>query len=452
MPQQLAPLVKKALPCLIALIMSASAIAKPTPDIQRQLDDWIKGEPGGIAAAWVDKEGVVFFQSGTFDPDDHRPVTPDTQFEIGSITKVFTALLLAESERLGKVSRNDSAASYLLPPEDPDQTALAKITLVSLATHTSGLPRLPSNLGLRPETASDPYAAYDRAALIAGLRLDGRTAVVGKKMEYSNFGASVLGEALAAAWGTSYPDALREHVLLPLGLKTTTLGIAGTPPPADLAPGHASGKRVPNWTSLACAPAGAIRSSAREMATFLTACIGGKNQPLRAAFAATMQAQHDAPEIGGQIGLAWMISGKNDKAIYWHNGATAGSHAFIAFDPHAGTGVVLLGNVQKGPEELGFKFLGVAPSKPVTAVAHAEEYTGDYPFAPTFVIAVTAKDGSVFAQATAQPRLGLRPVATDRFAVIGVPAEISFERGVDGKVIALVLHQNGRDQRAPKRE
>jgi hypothetical protein len=188
------------------------------------------------------------------------------------------------------------------------------------------------------------------------------------------------------------------------------------------------------------------------MANFLAACLGGENQPLHAAFAATTQPQHTVPDTGGQIGLAWMIAGRNDKTIYWHNGATAGSHAFIAFDPHAGTGVVLLANVQKGPEELGFKFLGIAPSKPVTAVAHAEEYAGNYPFTPTFIIAVTAKDGSVFAQATAQPQLGLRPVATDRFAVIGVPAEISFERGADGKVIALVLHQNGRDQRAPKKE
>jgi len=436
----------------VILLMCSSAFATPPGTFQAQLDDWAKGEPGGVAAAWVDRDGAVFFQSGRFDADDPRSLTPDTQFEIGSVTKVFTALLLSESERLGKVSRNDSAAKYLLPKDDPAQATLAKITLLSLTTHTSGLPRLPANLGLRPETAADPYAAYDRAALIAGLRLHGPTAAVGNKVDYSNFGVSVLGEALAEAWGTSYADALREHVLLPLGLKTTTLGLAGIPPPSDLAPGHTNGKRVPNWTALACAPAGAIRSSAREMATFLTVCLGGEDQPLHTAFSATMQPQHEIADTGGEIGLGWMIAGEKGKPVYWHNGATAGSHAFIGFDPGSGKGVVLLANVQKGLEELGFGFLGTKPSKPATTVAHAGDYTGSYPFAPTFVIVVTAKDGSVFAQATAQPRLSLRPVATDRFAVIGVPAEISFERAADGKINALVLHQNGMNQRAAKKE
>ena len=437
---------------LCALLFATLAVAKPPADTQARLDAWIKDQPGGITAAWVDADGVALFQSGKYSETDARPVTAETQFEVGSVTKIFTALLLAESERLGKVSRNDPAAKFLLPPDDPAQTVLAKITLLALTTHTSGLPRLPANIGENPDANPDPYAKYDRAALVKGLRDHGPGAVVGSSVSYSNFGVSVLGEALAAALGTSYAEALSEHILKPLGMKTTTLGMAGSPPPIDLAPGHAGGKRVPNWTFLACAPAGAIRSSAHDMAVFLAACLGGRDAPLRRALDATMQPQHSVPDLGGQIGLGWFIADNKDRPVYWHNGATAGSHTFVAFCPKTGAGVALLANVQKGSEELGFALLGITPSRPKLSVPNAADYPGLYPLSPAFAIAITVKDGALFGQATGQPQFALRPVSADHFAIVGVPAEISFQRGTDGKVSALVLHQNGIDQRAPRGE
>ena len=439
---------------LLALLVIPLAAAKPPPDVQRRLDAWLKGQPGGVAVAWVDADGVAFFQAGQFDATDPRPVTPDTQFEIGSVTKVFTALLLAESERAGKVSRNDPAAKYLLPSTDPAQVALAKITLLSLTTHTSGLPRLPANIGPDPDANPDPYAVYDHAALVAGFRLHGQAAPAGRAVAYSNFGVSVLGEALAAAWGVTYADALREHVLAPLGMKATTVGLAGSLPPADLAPAHgADGQRVPNWTWLACAPCGGVRSSARDLAALLTACLGGRDAPLRVALDATVQPQRADDDTGGQVGLGWMLTDDSARPIVWHNGATAGSHAFVAFSPKTGAGVAILANSQKGSEGLGYALLGGKQSQPRSAaVPNTGDYVGSYPLAPTFLIRITEANGSLFAQATGQPRLALRLVAADRFAIVGVPAEISFERGANKKIVALVLHQNGLDQRALRGE
>jgi len=444
---------KMSLARLACLLLTAMpAFAQPPADTQARLDQWIKGRPGGVALAWVDAGGVTFLQAGRFAADDPRAITPDTQFEIGSVTKVFTALLLMESERLGKVSREDSAAKYLLPPGDPAQAALAKITLGSLSTHTSGLPRLPANIGPNPDASPDPYAAYDRAALVEALRLHGPMATVGRKVAYSNFGVSVLGEALGAAWGGSYDDALRAHVLQPLGLKATSLGLAGQPPPADLAPGHSGGKKVPNWTFQACAPAGALRSSTRDLAVFLAACLD-RAGPLRPAIDATIQAQREDADTDGKFGFGWMLAGSTERPVVWHGGATAGSHAFVAFNPKTGTGVAILANVQKGSEKLGFDLLGGEPPKPRSAtVANAADYPGRYPLSPAFAITVTEAGGSLSGQATGQPRFGMRPVASDRFAIVGVDAEISFERGADGKVAALVLHQNGRDLRGERGE
>ena len=96
--------------------------------------------------------GVALFAAGRVDGGDSAAVTTDTRFELGSVTKVFTSLLLAESELRGKVKRVDPAARFLFPAEAAEQGALAKITLVSLATHAAGLPRLPANIGVSPDS------------------------------------------------------------------------------------------------------------------------------------------------------------------------------------------------------------------------------------------------------------------------------------------------------------
>jgi D-alanyl-D-alanine-carboxypeptidase/D-alanyl-D-alanine-endopeptidase len=440
---------KSSIPLTLLLIMIPISHAKPPADMQAKLDLWAKGESGGVAAAWVDEDGTAFFHSGILDSADPRPITADTKFEIGSITKVFTALLLAESERRGRVSRDDPAAKYLLPRDDPAQASLSKITLLSLTTHTSGLPRLPSNIGTKPDAMSDPYATYDRAMLVEALKIHGSNVQVGVEGSYSNFGAAVLGEALAAAWGTTYTEALDEHVLAPLGMKDTSVGIAGQPPPTDLAPGHVGGKRVSNWTAQAFAPAGSIRSSARDMAIFMKAAIGGPDAPLHASFQATETPLRPFGEAGGYIGMGWMLPDDKENPFAWHNGATAGSHSYIAVRLKRKAGIVILANFQKGPEGLGAELLGVKVPKPfVPTVANAEDYPGSYPLTSTFVIQVSEEKGAIYVQATGQPRLGLRLKANDTFTVIGVQAEITFERDGAGKVNALILHQNGSDQRA----
>ena len=432
---------------LLCLCTVALLSAKPPQDIQARLDAFVDGSPGGVSVAWVDKDGSAFFHAGSVSQGDPRPITPDTQYELGSVTKVFTALLLVESERLGRVSRNDAAARYLLPPGDADQAVLSKITLLSLATHTSGLPRLPSNIGPNPDANPDPYAGYDRPMLVAALRTDGPGAPAGRGMAYSNFGAAVLGEALASAWGTSYADALREHVLAPLGMSSTVLGLAGGAASAALAPGHLRGAAHGAWTFQAFAAAGALRSSARDMALFLGACLDGDGKALNGANTAAAQPMY-AADAGGHIGLGWLITDDPERPVVWHNGATAGSHAFVGYCKAAGQGVVILVNDQRPCEALGFGLLGATLPKPrVDSVADAPSYVGRYPLTPEFSIDIRVLDGGLLGQATGQPPFGMHPIATDRFSIVGVPAEISFERDASGMITALVLHQNGAHMR-----
>lgn len=438
---------------LLWIVSFAFASAKPPVDTQARLDAYAKGLPGGISVAWVDPDGVAYLSAGKCSAPEARPITPDTQFEIGSVTKVFTALLLAESERVGKVSRHDPAAKFLLPANDPDQAKLAPLTLLALTTHSSGLPRLPANIGPNPDASPNPYAQYDRAQLVAALRRHGPTAPVGRAVSYSNFGVGVLGEALGAAWGTSYAEALTAQVLAPLKLKATSLALTGAELPPELAPGHTAGVQVPAWTFRAEAPAGAIISSARDLGAFLEFCLGRTAVPLTTALAEALQPQRDAPDLGAQIGFGWFISGEKDRPIYWHNGATNGYHAFVAFCPADRRGIALLANDAKSCDAIGYALIGMKPPGPVTEkLSNVADYPGRYPLTKAFAIDITERDGALGLQATGQPRLGLRKLTEDRFAVVGVPAEISFERDATGKVVALVLHQNGRDQRGPRGE
>jgi CubicO group peptidase (beta-lactamase class C family) len=219
----------------------------------------------------------------------------------------------------------------------------------------------------------------------------------------------VLGQALAAAWGQSYAEALRQRVLDPLGMKQTSLALTGAVAAANMAPGHdEKGAPVPNWTFDAIAPAGALRSSAREMALFLQACLGLRETPLTTSLVATMQPQRPLVGLVGSIGLAWHLTA-DDPPIIWHNGGTGGYRSFVGFDPRGKRGVVMLVNSSQSADGLGFGLLRgdkktdavPAPATTgATTAANLEDYVGRYPLAPTFVMSVTTDQGRLFLQAT----------------------------------------------------
>lgn len=431
--------------CGILLLTCLPGIAAPPDDLKPRLESFAKGQPGGAALAWVDADGVTLCATGSFSAKDSRVIDSDTVFEVGSISKVFTAILLAESELRGKVSREDPAARYLLAPEDGLQALLSRLTLRSLSTHTSGLSRLPSNMGPRPDENPDPYAHYDRAKLIEAFRLHGAASTPGRYMAYSNFGVSVLGEVLASAWRMSYEEALRGHVLLPLGLENTQVGIAGHKPPERLAPVHAGVRVVQAWTWQACAAAGGVRSTARDMALFIGAVLGTRETSLRAAIDATLQPQRRAETAERPMGLGWMLRQYEGGTVAWHNGATRGSRAYVGVDLHSRRGVAILVNSSKSPDRLGFSLLGRTFVQPTRKpVEDAVTYTGRYELSRSFAIEITEHRGLLESQATGQSRVPLRELARDRFVLEGVPAEITFERDAGGRIQRLVLHQYGR--------
>lgn len=440
-----------------ALLGSALGLpaAEPSaPEVASALHNWLGDLPGGVAAAWIATDGVTFHQAGRYSATDRRPITADTLFEIGSITKVFTALLLADAAREHRLALDAPVG----PPFAP-----SAITYEALATHRSGLPRLP--VGFTSIDASNPYREHELATLIEAFDRASAAARPAAS-SYSNFGFAALGQAVAGAWGEPYAPLLKRRVLVPLGL-TDTLTDWREADPARLAPGH--GDKVPaaNWDLGAYAPAGSLVSSTRDLSKFIQACLASDSAlPLRAALTETLRARPSGEAPSAKIGLAWQIARRGASTVNWHNGGTGGYRSFIGFCPETGRGVVLLTNTSRALETLGFSLLPdkspaaapvISPRPAATAtkpsVAPAPEllaYLGDYPLSPTFVIAITATGNELFLQATGQGRLRLSRMRPDLYAVDKVKAQISFERDSAGRIVALVLDQNGARQRAAR--
>lgn len=386
----------------------------------------------------------------------------NTVFEIGSVTKLFTSLLLAEAVVDKQVTLDTSVASLLSgKPKLP--AGKRPITLLDLATHTSGLPRMPSNL--HPADDGNPYVDYTTEqlfAFLAGATLDREP---GSKYEYSNLGVALLGQALAQRSKTDWPSLVTAQITRPLAMTSTMVALSPDAKARLAQPYDADGDPAKSWELPAFAGAGALRSTANDMMLFLRAELAAAREPksrLAQAMALTQKPQRnlDASPAKGKIGLAWHIE---PDGTLWHNGATGGYHSFVAADPKRQLAVVVLANGAAGRvDDLGNAAVNAVGGEPVPPSFHLppadvavddkilDSYAGKYTLNPAFAITISHASHRLYAQATNQPRIRLHPTSSKDFAVHLLPASLTFEVDAKGKVTGLVLHQGGQDVRAAR--
>ena len=428
---------------LSAQLPSDSAVAAMlAPRVQALPDSGKHGE--GIVVGLLDK-GQRVISSGGVDVDD--------VFEIGSITKVFTASLLADMVARGEVRLDDPVANYLpRAVRMPVRRGGRPITLLDLATQSSGLPRIPDNFS--PRDSSNPYADYSVQQLYEFLSRYQLPRDPGAAYEYSNLGMGLLGHALALRAGMSYEQFLTRRILRPLGLKETSITLTKGLD-ARLAPGHdGAGQVVHNWDLPTLAGAGALRSTATDLITFLVANLDSTATPLSRTLQQTHGERQPTNDPNLKIGLGWHVLSRPVGKIVWHNGGTGGYRSFIGFDPVRRIGVVVLcNNGNENVDDIGFHLLDEtfplkSPPPPRTEVAVdsllLERYVGEYELTPAFHIVVTRQAAHLFVQATAQPRFAIFAESDSTFFLKAVDAQLTFRP--DG----LVLHQNG--QHAPARK
>jgi D-alanyl-D-alanine-carboxypeptidase/D-alanyl-D-alanine-endopeptidase len=429
------------------------AAVVPDADIRAILADRIdvQHQGVGIVVGVVDPNGrrvVAYGKSAK----DGKPVDGDTVFEIGSVTKVFTSLLLADMVQRGEVALTDPVSKYLPANVRVPERGGKKITLVDLATHTSGLPKLPSNL--HPKNPSNPYADYTDAQLYEFLDTAVLTRDIGSKYEYSNLGGGLLGYVLARRAGTDYETLVRTRILEPLGMKNTTVTLSNAMK-EHLAIGHDGGLQpVSNWDFGVLAGLGALRSTGDDLLTFLAANLGIGKSPLAAAMASMLATRRSTGTPNLKIALGWHISRRNGGDIIWHNGGTGGYCSWIGFNPKSRTGVVVLSNTSTaaGVDDIGGHLLDptfplAPPPKQHREVkvdaAILDRYVGRYQLSPVFIIAVTPEGDHLYVQATNQPRFEIFPEGDHNFFLKVVDAQITFAVDANGRAKTLVLHQNG---------
>lgn len=258
-------------------------------------------------------------------------------FEIGSITKVFTSNLLASFVINNKVELNDNINEYLKTPFKNN----VQITFKSLANHTSGLPRLPSNLDLEKINPANPYKEYNEIDLEnyleKSLLID--DTLKGKYL-YSNLGAGLLGYTLSKIENVSYEDLLINHIFSKYKMFNTTLNHNDLS--EVLVKGlDANGNEVPNWELSVLAGAGGIKSNVKDLAKFGIAQLDTLNKELELTRKKTIEVNNNM-----NIGLGWhIIKSKTNNKLYFHNGMTGGYTSSMLIDVKNKIGVVILSNV-----------------------------------------------------------------------------------------------------------
>jgi D-alanyl-D-alanine-carboxypeptidase/D-alanyl-D-alanine-endopeptidase len=299
----------------------------------------------GVSIAVVDHGLWRFFTYGV--------AKQDSIYEIGSITKTFTGLILSQMVEQGKVKFGDPVRE-LLPSGTVQKPDGPEITLLDLATQHSGLPRMPDNF--TPADESNPYADYHAANMYAFLAKHGVAKSDKPAFLYSNYGFGLLGQALSVRAGEAYPQLLKDEVLDPLGMHDTAI-VLSPMQQARLLPGHTGDHRPAHaWDLDAFAGAGAIRSTAADMLIYLEANLhpdgvkSANSSPAAKTISGALRQDHElrAGSFGDQqVALAWLYDPATGN--FWHNGATGGYSAYAFFNPKGEYAAVILVNTTIGP-------------------------------------------------------------------------------------------------------
>ena len=447
-------MLRYALTLLGCLAITVCKAAAPVP-LPERVDEAIRdrvsaGIYPSVVIAIVDGEHSEIHAFGK--AVGNSDAGPDTVYEIGSITKTFTATLLATSVTSKDLTLDEPVANLL-----PGFTLPARngkvITLGTLAMQDSGLPRLPTNF--MPPHQEDPYVGYDEAKLKSFLASYALPRDPGQGYEYSNLGVALLGYALAVHAGTPYDKLLQKDILGPLGMRHSGIELADTAR-AGIAPGHDdAGRAVPGWHLELFAGAGGIVSTAADMLRYLQANMGLLPTSLYPAMQLAQTPKSAGPRPEDRIGLVWMTHQLPDGNIIWHSGMTGGYASFIGFTADHRHGVVILTNAAVPVEDLGFAALDAGwKLRPIrkrmaTTPEQIEEYVGNYQLSPKLVVRVFRDGNRLAAQGTGQPPQPIFASAKDEFYANIDDIALSFTRDASNHVTGMILHQHG-DHVAPR--
>ncbi len=441
---------------LAAVVLDPSALASQAgrfpsdAAVQAILNEQVTAKKtAGIVVGLLDADGTRRVLSAGKADNKDLVLDGNTVFEIGSITKTFTASLLADLVERGDVKLSDRVQQYLPASVQIPARNGREITLLDLATVASGLPGMPSNF--KPGNPANPYADYTVQQMYDFLSGYSLTRDIGSKYEYSNLGMGLLGHTLALKAGKSYFDLLNDRILKPLRMGDTEI-ILSPRLERRLALGHdKAGNVVANWDLPTLAGAGALRSTVNDMFKYLAANLDSTSRPLGRVLATTHTARTETGNPNLTVGMAWHILKSPGGSIVWHNGGTGGYRTFMGFDLAKRIGVIVLTNATVSADDVGLHLIDSAiplSKPPVAKVAKSIDpallppYVGTYQLLSEMALTVTLEGGVLFVAATGQPKVKLLAESDSTFFIAEDDIGISFVKE-GGVVTHLLLLQGG---------
>jgi D-alanyl-D-alanine-carboxypeptidase/D-alanyl-D-alanine-endopeptidase len=453
------------LAALTMKLAAAQATQRPNPsvlasdaDIRKILAERVDAIAGqedgiGIIVGVIGPEQRRVVSYGHLDKASSRTLDGDTCFEIGSVTKVFTALLLADMVRKEEVALADPVAKYLPAAVKVPQRNGRPITLLDLVTHTSGLSFMPDeSAGSNDSSASkDSRARFYEFLARYQLSRDSST-----EWDYSNIGYWLLSEALASRAAADYETLLRTRVIAQLKLTRTAFSPSPTMK-ANFAIGHDAAlqpspslSNVPIYKDMLAA--GGLVSTANDLLTFLAATMGYERSPLSQAMAIMLGTRRPMPQRGEAQALGWVVIGEGDDQLVAHDGGTWGYASSVVWDPKRRIGVVVLSNQAAAVDDIARHLLrpGVPLAKP--AMKHTEiavdpavldTYAGRYEAPGEGVFIISRERDFLTIQPPAEwglPKLRLRPESLHDFFASELPLRVTFQTDGNGRVKGLLVH------------
>jgi CubicO group peptidase (beta-lactamase class C family) len=438
----------------------------------------------GLSVGYIEGEhyGIVHLGSSSLAGEKADMLTV---YELGSVSKVFTGLLLADAVSRGEINLNAAAnvanpAGIRLPSRNG-----RSIKWIDLSTHRAGLPRLSSNLPLTDLV--NPYRDYDSNKAAEFLNQYELPRQPGETHEYSNFGASVLGYLVAQKAGKPYQELLRERIAEPLRMTDCTVSLSDDQIKRLATPHDKFGSVTSPWTFADLPGAGGVHATMRDMMRFAKAQLNPPSGPFGEAIDLAWKQHTEADESGPAMGLGWMIAG--DGQTRWHNGQTGGSHSALFINRKLKCAVIVLCNtaVTNEVDQLAMQLVmkaapprggqahfapktpqnepvpddfGIGPKpEPSETPDHASgkltidsqlrsRLVGRYQLAPDFIFTVSDRDGHLMVGITNQATQEVYPDSPTRWSYHGVDATLEFKLTKTGPAKSLILHQNGIKQTA----
>ena len=428
----------------LILATASGAAAPPSIQIQDFADAFVEADKApGIAIGVLDESGrIKTYCAGTLTAGGTRPITENTIFETGSVSKTFAAVLAHMLEQQGELSLSDPVNIHL--PDGVQVPAFNgnEITLWHLATHTSGLPRVPARLD-----SGDSYYPFTVEELYEFLPNWKPDRAPGESYSYSNLGYGLLGLVLELNQETSFEELAKQHILRRLKMRNTGCSFDETFSERLATPHHGTTPTtIRPWTQ-PTAGAGGIKSTARDLMLFAKANLSDSRTPLHRSLRACQVPRVSKKTRANRVGLGWHVSGESSEPVIGHSGATNGFRTYLGFMPGRNRAVVVLANSNSSVDHLGQYLLTPASTTPPDYLPSPDvdisEYAGRYQHDDGSVFVVGILDGQMTVRLNDQRPATFIPIDEDLFLNRTVDARLQFERDARGRVRTLVLKQAG---------